>query len=97
MEGIEDAGMLEAVAILGADVAQGYASAPPMPREQVAKWWESQPGLSDCHYPDTPLGKLARRLLWEERLHLIAEDPLAFAMLADISRTSPDAGAGPAG
>jgi EAL domain-containing protein (putative c-di-GMP-specific phosphodiesterase class I) len=97
VEGIEDTGMLEAVAILGADVAQGYAIAHPMPGEQVAKWLGSQPGLSDCHHPDTPPGKLARRLLWEERLHLISEDPLAFAMLADISKTSPDAGAGPAG
>ncbi|MFL9922532.1 EAL domain-containing protein [Paraburkholderia fungorum] len=97
VEGIEDTGMLEAVAILGADVAQGYAIAHPMPGEQVAKWLGSQPGLSDCHRPDTPPGKLARQLLWEERLHLISEDPLAFAMLADISKTSPDAGAGPAG
>lgn len=70
VEGIEDAGMLQAVVILGADVTQGYAIAHPMPAAQVAKWLESQPGLPDCRHPETPLGKLATLVIPEERLHL---------------------------
>ncbi|MFL9913408.1 EAL domain-containing protein [Paraburkholderia sp. RL17-337-BIB-A] len=86
VEGIEDAGMLEAVLILGADVAQGHAIAQPMPVEQVAKWLGSRPGLPYCRHSDTPPGKLASRLIWQERLHLLSEDPRAFAMPADISK-----------
>jgi EAL domain-containing protein (putative c-di-GMP-specific phosphodiesterase class I) len=78
VEGIEDAGMLEAVVILGADVAQGHTIAPPMPVEEVAKWLGSQPGLPDFRHPYTHLGKLAKRLVWDERLHLMFEPPLAF-------------------
>jgi EAL domain-containing protein (putative c-di-GMP-specific phosphodiesterase class I) len=68
VEGIEEAGILEAVAILGADIAQGYAIAHPMPGEQVAKWLGTQSNSPDCRHPDTPLGKLASRLISEERL-----------------------------
>jgi EAL domain-containing protein (putative c-di-GMP-specific phosphodiesterase class I) len=76
VEGIEDAGMLEAVVILGADVAQGYTIASPIPVEQVAKWLGSQPGLPDFRRPDTHLGKLAKRLVRGERLHLMSEPRL---------------------
>jgi predicted signal transduction protein with EAL and GGDEF domain len=79
VEGIEEAGMLEAVVILGADVAQGYAIAPPMPAEQVAKWLGSQPDLPDSRHPDTPLGKLAGRLICDEPLRRTAEVPRALA------------------
>jgi EAL domain-containing protein (putative c-di-GMP-specific phosphodiesterase class I) len=95
VEGIEEAGMLEAVVILGADVAQGYTIAPPMPAEQVAKWLGSQPDLPDSRHPETPCGKLAERLIGEERLRLLSADPRAFAMLVDISKNPSDSNATP--
>jgi EAL domain-containing protein (putative c-di-GMP-specific phosphodiesterase class I)/GAF domain-containing protein len=88
VEGIEDSGMLEAMAILGADVGQGYAIAHPMPAEEVAKWLDSHPGLPDCRNPHTLTGKLASRLIQEERQHLISEDPRAFATPETKMRSS---------
>jgi hypothetical protein len=38
------------------------------------------------------LGKLATLLIWEERLHLICEDPRAFGRLFDIVTTPPAIG-----
>jgi len=38
VEGLEDAGMVEAAAILGAPFGQGYALARPMPPEQILEW-----------------------------------------------------------
>ncbi len=85
VEGIEEAGVLEAVMLLGADVAQGYTIARPMPAEGIAQWLGSRPDLPDFRHPDTSLGKLARRLIEEERLQLISEDPRAFAMTSALN------------
>ncbi len=39
VEGLEDGGMIEAAAVLGARYGQGYALARPMPLESVASWY----------------------------------------------------------
>jgi len=72
VEGVESTDMLEAAAILGVDIAQGYAIARPMPAAQVTDWIQSgcQPDLADLSRPQSALGKLAALLIWEERLHL---------------------------
>ncbi|NYH20196.1 EAL domain-containing protein [Paraburkholderia bryophila] len=94
VEGIEDAGMLEAIVILGADVAQGYAIARPMPALQLMAWVSnSQPRLPQPFEARSTLGKLATLLIWEERLHLICEDPRAFGWLSDIMTMSVKVGA----
>jgi EAL domain-containing protein (putative c-di-GMP-specific phosphodiesterase class I) len=84
VEGVEGTELLEAIAILGADAAQGYGIARPMPAQQVVAWMDNQPGSGAAQNPKSPLGKLARLLILEERLHLISEDPPAFDRLADI-------------
>lgn len=71
VEGIEDEGMLEAVVILGADIAQGYAIARPMPAEALTEWMACVPSVPDTHAPSTVLGKLAAQLLLEARNRLM--------------------------
>lgn len=71
VEGIENAGILEAVAILGADMAQGYGIARPMPAEQLAEWIGRLPDAPDFRAPRTSLGKLATQLIREELMRLI--------------------------
>lgn len=41
VEGVEDAGAIEAVVILGATLGQGFALAKPMPPDQLADWADS--------------------------------------------------------
>ncbi|CAB3782163.1 hypothetical protein LMG28138_01454 [Pararobbsia alpina] len=76
VEGIEGAELLEAIAILGADAAQGYGIARPMPAQEMVAWPGKQPGLPDPQNPKSPLGKLARMLIWEECRHLMSESLL---------------------
>jgi len=66
VEGIEDAGMLEAIVILGADVAQGYAIGRPMPAQELVAWMGKQRRLPDPLTARSALGKLATLLIWEE-------------------------------
>jgi EAL domain-containing protein (putative c-di-GMP-specific phosphodiesterase class I) len=76
VEGVEGAELLEAIVILGADAAQGYGIARPMPAQQMIAWLGNQPGLPDPQNPKSPLGKLARLLIREECQHLTSEDLL---------------------
>ena len=76
VEGVEDVELLEAVVILGADAAQGYGIARPMPAQHMIAWLGKQPGLPDPQNPKSPVGKLARLLIWEECRHLISENRL---------------------
>jgi EAL domain-containing protein (putative c-di-GMP-specific phosphodiesterase class I) len=76
VEGVECEELLEAIMILGADAAQGYGIARPMPASQMMAWLGTQPRLPDPRNPKSPLGKLARLLMREECEHLVAEDLL---------------------
>ncbi|RQH09167.1 EAL domain-containing protein [Paraburkholderia dinghuensis] len=91
VEGVEGTELLEAIAILGADAAQGYGIARPMPAHQIVAWMGRQPGLRATPNANGPLAKLARLLIQEERLYLISEDQPAFDCLADIVKTAADA------
>lgn len=71
VEGIEDEGMLEAVRILGADLVQGYAVAKPMSGPALGHWL---PTYEPPSAPRSAPARLARLLVWEERLHLL-HDP----------------------
>ncbi len=94
VEGVEDAGMLEAIHVQGADVAQGYAIARSMPAKEVVTWIGKQPGLTRALSPKSTLGKLATLLVWEERLRLVCSDARAFGRLSAIVHASARAGVG---
>ncbi|ASW01879.1 diguanylate phosphodiesterase [Paraburkholderia aromaticivorans] len=90
VEGIEHVDLLDAIGILGADAVQGYAIAEPMPAAQLTNWLATRPRTADTsagHPRKGAFVKLAQLLIWEERLHLVSEDPLALTRLADIGNT----------
>ncbi len=66
VEGLEDAGMIEAALALGADLGQGYGIARPMPLDAVVRWhaaWAPPP----VGGPRTYLGALAQQWLLTQR------------------------------
>ncbi|MNN03442.1 Oxygen sensor protein DosP [compost metagenome] len=73
VEGVETADLVEAVRILGVDAAQGYGIARPMAGAQLAEWIGSDVACPRGQ-PATALGRLARLLIVEERLHLTQAD-----------------------
>ncbi|WP_019938376.1 EAL domain-containing protein [Bordetella sp. FB-8] len=77
VEGVEDEGMLRAIALLDTDYVQGYVVARPMPADALPDWLASSrsplPVCSDNVRADNPMVKLACLLTWEEELHLLLE------------------------
>ncbi|MGN6579737.1 MAG: EAL domain-containing protein [Bordetella sp.] len=73
VEGVETTDLLEAIAILGADVAQGWVVARPMPAEEIPRWIRAGelPELPEAEKACSLLARLARLLVWEERLQLV--------------------------
>jgi EAL domain-containing protein (putative c-di-GMP-specific phosphodiesterase class I) len=84
VEGVEDDEMLSAVTILGADAVQGYAIARPMAAKQLSEWLTNRSGRGtiDATYGPSRLTVLAKLVVWEERLHLLAQDERAFARVS---------------
>ena len=73
VEGLETLGLIEAAAILGADMGQGYAISRPLPASEVLDWARSYASpLHPQHHPRTALGAMASFILWEEQLRSIA-------------------------
>ncbi len=70
VEGVESDEMLEAMVMLGADLAQGYGIARPMPAERLAFWLASRPDYPAFDQPLTPLGMLAQQLIHDEHARL---------------------------
>ena len=73
VEGVETPDLLEAIAILGADVVQGYVVARPMPAEAIPDWIRGD-ALSALPQPGQArslLARLAQLLIWEERMNLL--------------------------
>lgn len=75
VEGLENRGMIEAAAILGADRGQGYGIGKPMPVEQVRQWRESFRFDIDPSRPRTAIGAMAAYLLWDFQIAAVAERP----------------------
>jgi len=97
VEGVESEALLESCAILNVDAAQGYVIAPPMPLEQLPGWIRSRPAWTEtADAPRSAMGKLARLLIWEERLHLAQGDLATVERLLDIIRTPAGAPVAPA-
>ncbi|MGN6580574.1 MAG: EAL domain-containing protein [Bordetella sp.] len=76
VEGVEHEDLIEALALLGVDAAQGYAIARPMTAPALAEWMAAH---RVCRPADPPsqasLVMLARLLLWESHLRLLINRP----------------------
>ncbi len=84
VEGLENVGILEAAAVLGADCGQGHAIAMPMPVAQLRDWHRTYVYPVNPHEPRTALGVMAGYLLWDiERAHRVAEHFINFNELHD--------------
>lgn len=87
VEGVESEALLESCRILNVDAAQGYAIAQPMPLKQLPGWIRSRPAWTETtDAPRSVMGKLARLLIWEERLHLAQGDLATVDWLLDVMR-----------
>ena len=75
VEGLENAGMIEAAAILGADRGQGYGIARPMPASELPAWHRGHVYSVDPRNPCTALGAMAGYLLWDLQLAAITDWP----------------------
>ncbi|HXH65127.1 MAG TPA: EAL domain-containing protein [Mariprofundaceae bacterium] len=75
VEGLQNPGMLEAAAILGADFGQGYGIAKPMPASEIAAWYRNYSYPIRHQNPSTALGAMAGYLLWDLQLATISEHP----------------------
>ncbi len=75
VEGLEDHGLIEAVAILGADHGQGYVVAKPMPAAEFPAWYAGFQYDVDVRTPRTPLGALAGYLIWDQQRAVLAAWP----------------------
>jgi EAL domain-containing protein (putative c-di-GMP-specific phosphodiesterase class I) len=75
VEGLEDIGLIEAAAILGADHGQGYGISRPMPAQDVMLWSRRWSFPIDPEQPRTALGALAGYLLWDHKLGMLSDWP----------------------
>jgi predicted signal transduction protein with EAL and GGDEF domain len=74
VEGLENLGILEAAAILGADCGQGYAIAKPMAVTELRSWHRNYVYPVNQQTPRTALGAMAGYLLWDiDRANRVAE------------------------
>ena len=75
VEGLEDIGLIEAAAILGADHGQGYGISKPMRAQDVMTWSQTWAFPIDAEHPRTALGALAGYLLWDHKLGMLSDWP----------------------
>ncbi len=75
VEGLENAGIIEAAAILGADRGQGYGIARPMPVGQVRRWLDGYRYDINARRPRTAIGAMAAYLLWDQQIVGMADRP----------------------
>ncbi|HWA94259.1 MAG TPA: EAL domain-containing protein [Terracidiphilus sp.] len=75
VEGLEDPGLIEAAAILGADFGQGFGIGRPMPAEDLLRWKLNWSFSVDPEHPRTALGALAGYLLWDHKLSMLTDWP----------------------
>jgi len=75
VEGLEDAGLVEASAILGADSGQGYAIARPMSSDALLDWAYHAPFPADPNHPQTALGAYATMIIQNALMDLAAHQP----------------------
>ncbi|WP_233868167.1 EAL domain-containing protein [Paraburkholderia adhaesiva] len=74
-EGIDTLDVLRALTILGVDGAQGYVIAKPMESVRLREWMANWPDHSFAPQGESLLARLARFVVWEERVALISGVP----------------------
>jgi len=85
VEGVEDVSLLEAISILGVDIAQGYAVALPKSAAQMMSWISHGLPLPVYQGMSGVLGRLSRLLIWEERLYLLSRNPHTPVRISDTN------------
>ena len=79
VEGLENFGILEAAAFLGADCGQGHAIAPPMPASSLKAWYSNYTYPVNVLMPRSALGAMAGYLLWDmDRANRVIEHFIDF-------------------
>lgn len=79
VEGLENFGILEAAAILGADCGQGHAIAPPMAASSLHAWYKNYDYPVNPLTPRSALGAMAGYLLWDlDRANRVIEHFIDF-------------------
>ncbi len=73
VEGLENAGLVEAAVILSANMGQGFAIASPMRADELVKWEQHFTLAVDRTQPKTALGAFATNMLWH--LQLVSLSP----------------------
>jgi EAL domain-containing protein (putative c-di-GMP-specific phosphodiesterase class I) len=74
-EGIDSPDLLRALAVLSVDGAQGYAIARPMEGAHLVEWMARRPPCPYAPPGESLLARLARFVIWEERVALITAVP----------------------
>ncbi len=77
VEGLENAGLIEAAYMLGADAGQGYGISRPLPADEIPAWVHDHRLRLDRDNPSTHLGGLASHVAWEHRAAALAADSRA--------------------
>lgn len=75
VEGLENVGLIEAAAVLGADRGQGYGIARPMPLDELPAWHRNFRYSIEPSKPRTAIGAMAGYLLWDMQLAALSERP----------------------
>lgn len=75
VEGLENLGLVEVAAILGADRGQGFHIGRPMPAADLPLWREHFSYTVDPQHLRTPLGALADYFLWDQQLSALSRFP----------------------
>jgi EAL domain-containing protein (putative c-di-GMP-specific phosphodiesterase class I) len=98
-EGIDSLDLLYALAVLGVDGAQGYGIAKPMEGARLLDWLDRTPAFlgranaGGVAGNDSLLARLARFVVWEERMLMIAAVPEAAQdLLRELARADGDGG-----
>jgi len=74
-EGIDKLELLLALTILGVDGAQGYVIAKPMEAARLGEWMANWQAMPEAPRRECLLARLARFVIWEERVALISAVP----------------------
>jgi hypothetical protein len=99
VEGLENLGVIEAAAMLGADRGQGYGIARPMAASAVVDWHRSYRYPVNVQRPSTALGAMAAYLMWDRQLshanriveHFVQINGLEDSQLAELLERSRNA------
>ncbi|WP_321927291.1 EAL domain-containing protein [Paraburkholderia guartelaensis] len=101
-EGVDTLDLLRALAILGVDGAQGYVIAKPMEGTRLIEWLDTTPAFAATANVESGAGtesllaRLARFVIWEERMLMIAAVPEAAQdLLRALTREEGEGGRAP--